>query len=187
MCEPVTIGALTITAGQMAAGAAALSAGAALYGQSQSAKATNAANENQRVAVHAAAIENYAQANREGIEDRENQTVQLSSIDREQVSRLATARVSAGAAGIGGASVDALMLDLAGKGLEASTTSEMNYARQSAARQDQLAGIGTNQRSQLAGIRDVRGPGALEYLGAGLQVGNSYATTTAKTKQRIGA
>lgn len=186
MCEPVTIGTLTITAGQMAAGAAALSAGTALYGQSQNFKATNVANENQRVAVHAAAVESYAQANRQSIEDRENQTVQLASIEREQASRLAAARASAGAAGIGGASVDALMLDLAGKGLEASTTSEMNYARQSAARQDQVAGIARNQRSQLASIRDVRSPGAVDYLGAGLQIGNAYATASAKSKQRSG-
>lgn len=186
MCEPVTIGTLTITAGQMAAGAAALSAGAALYGQNQNAKATNTANAQQRVAVNAAAIENYAQANRQGIEDRENQTVEISQIEREKVSRMASARVSTGAAGVGGASVDALLLDLAGKGLEAGTTSATNYARLVDARDDRVANIGTRQRSQLAVTRDAAGPGVADYLGAGLRVANAYSTTNQRTRTKVG-
>lgn len=185
MCEPVTIGALTITAGQMAAAATAVSAGMALYGQKQNAKAVNSANEAKRVATHAAAVENYTQANRQGIEDRENASVEATLIDRERASRLGAARVSAGAAGIGGASVDALLLDLSGKGLEAGTTSEMNYARQQAARQDQVNNIGINQRSQLSAIRDISGPGIADYIGAGLRVGGAYANTQIKQDQRI--
>lgn len=185
MCEPVTIGALTITAGQMAAGAAAVSAGVALYGQAQTAKATHAANEDQRSAVMRATENATSQANRQGIEDRENQTAEQFSLSRERASRIAQARTSAAAAGVGGSSVDALLLDLAGKGLEAGATSETNYTRTVAAREDQVANIGTSRQSQLAGIRDVRGPGALDYLGAGLSVGTSYYNTKNKTSQRI--
>lgn len=164
---------------------AAASAGSALYSQSVASKNQNAANEQQRVAVHAAAIENYTQANRQGIEDRENQSVEMSQIDREKVARLSSARVSAGAAGVGGASVDALMLDLAGKGLEAGTTSATNYARTAAAREDRVANIGINQRSQLAGIRDVSGPGVADYLGAGLRVANAYVGGEQRTQRKV--
>ena len=174
MCEPATI---------LAIGSAVVG----LYAQDKQAKATNAATEVQRQNIHQAAMTNYAQANRQGIEDRENQSVQGAQIQREMASRLGTARVSAGAAGIGGASVDALMLDLAGQGLAAGTTSETNYARTVAAREDQAANIGTTQRSQLASARDVQGPGALDYLGAGLKVGASYYTAQNKQTAKIGS
>ena len=177
MCEPTTI----LLVGT------ALSAGIGLVSQQQTAKNVNAANAQQRVAVNAATIENYTQANRQGIEDRENATVEMNQIEREKASRLASARVSAGAAGVGGASVDALLLDLAGKGLEAGTTSATNYARLVDAHDDRVTNIGTNQRSQLAGIRDQSGPGALDFIGAGLRVSNAYATSQQRTQTKAGA
>ncbi|MFS2049035.1 hypothetical protein ACEN9J_07705 [Variovorax sp. Varisp41] len=179
MCDIITPTVLLVAS--MAA-----SAGTAIYSQKQNAKAVNRSNETQRIATHAAAIENYSQANRQGIEDRENASVEGTEIARERAARLGSARVSAGAAGIGGASVDALLLDLSGKGLAAGTTSEMNYARQQAARQDQVDNIGINQRSQLSRLQDVKGPGFAEYLGAGLKVANTYASTQIQSQQRIG-
>lgn len=178
MCEPTTLTALAIAS-------TVASTGVAVYSADQQKKAVNASNETQRQAIHAAAIENYTQANRQGVEERENQTAEQAQIARERAARLSAATTSAAAGGVGGASVDAFMLDLAGKGLEASSTSESNYARATHALGDQVNNIGTSTRSQLASVRDQSRSLGLDALGAGLQVGTAYYSNQAKSQQRI--
>ena len=60
----------------------------------------------------------------------------------------------------------------------------MNYTRAAAASADQLQSLSTGHASAINSVRTASGPGVLDYLGAGLQVGNGIATTRART-QRI--
>lgn len=91
MCEPVSIGALSLSAAQtFTAGTALASAGATLYGQNQQARA------NTRAARKSA----QAQAT----EQRAASAAELGVRMRERNRRLGLARVAAGEAGVGGQS-----------------------------------------------------------------------------------
>lgn len=189
MCEVITGTALTLSSAASYAAAAAAVVGtvSSVMSAEQQSKNQNAAAEQTRLNAVDAQNKNFEQANRQGIENRENQTVEQDAIRRQMAVRLGQARASAGASGISGGSVDALLLDLAGKGLEAGTTSEMNYTRQQAATSDMNSNIGVSTRNVINGTRTTAGPGALSYLGAGLSITNSALQTQNRTRNQIGA
>ena len=153
--------------------------------QDDQADAINDAAAQQDENIRKATVQNFNQLNRQGVEDAQNHAVEQQRISREMASRVATGRAQAGASGVGGLSVDAMLLNLAGKGLEAQTTSEMNYARTMAARQDQATEIEMNARGQLAGVQWSPGVGAAEYMGAGLKIGGAYAQYKKETTPKV--
>jgi hypothetical protein len=189
MCEVFTGTALTLSSAASYAAAAAAVVGTAtsVMSAEQQSKNQNAAAEQTRLNAVDAQNKNFEQANRQGIENRENATAEQDRIRREMAMRVGTARASAAAGGISGGSVDALLLDLSGKGLEAGTTSEMNYARQQAALADVNSNIGVGTRNTINGTRTTAGPGALQYLGAGLSISNSILQTQNTSKNKIGS
>ncbi|MCA0324046.1 MAG: hypothetical protein LCH89_00360 [Proteobacteria bacterium] len=166
MCEPALI-----SAGLSIAGTA--------LGVNAQARAASAQNE----AINKATVDNYSALNRQGVEDRENASVEQTKIKNDTESRTASARAAAAGAEVGGLSVDALLLDLAGKGLEAGTTSDINYTRSAQARADQAEALRRGAVSQKAAIRDV---GVAEYLGAGLQIANTGLNYVNKRKAARG-
>lgn len=139
------------------------------------AKAQNAWADEQGRLINQATVDNYAQLNRQGIEDRENATMEGDKLRQEMAARAASARVSAAGAGISGMSVDAMLLNLAGKGLEAGTTSEMNYARTVASRADQAAELQRRNLSEKSRLQRGNGVNGLDLMGAGLTIGGAYA------------
>lgn len=175
MCEPATLAAMGTWAASNAATIAAVSAvagtGLGIYSQNETAKAQNEA-------INKAQVDSYAQLSRQGVEDAQNNTLEVNKLNREMTSRVASARVAAAGAGVGGLSVDAMLLDLSGKGLEAATTAETNYARTQAARGDQAASLTSGFNGQRSQVRNV---GAADYLAAGLKItdaGVKYAKAT---------
>lgn len=175
MCEPATLAAIGTWAASNAAAISAVSAvagtGLSIHSQRETAKAQNGA-------INKAQVDSYAQLSRQGVEDAQNNTLEVNKLNREMTSRVASARVAAAGSGVGGLSVDAMLLDLSGKGLEAATTSEMNYARTQVARNDQAAGLKSGFDGQRAQVRNA---GAADYLAAGLKIADA-GTKYAKAK-----
>ena len=197
MCEPATIAATTAFFAKNAAlitaasalgggGLSIMSAQSQAAAQNEMADRQNASADAQTRAINQAQVDSYAQLGRAGVEDRENFTMESEALRREKVARMASARVSAAGSGVSGLSVDALLLDLSGKGLQAGTTAEMNYARSESARADQAVNLqnrtaGELSRVQRGGPKTSVGVGA--YLGAGLKIagaGVDYSKATYK-------
>jgi hypothetical protein len=170
MCEPATITAASAWLAANAGTVALVSAAGTALSTGLQIKAAKDSAEAQNEAIAKSTVDNYAALNRQAVEDRENVTMQTDQIRREMRVRSAQATAGAAANDIGGLSVDALLLDLSGKGLEAATSAEMNYARSQGARGDQMKQVYSTGRSQAAQVRNV---GAADYIGAGLKIGNS--------------
>lgn len=168
MCEPTTMLAIASVA------ATAFSAVTQIQGQNAMAKASAEKAKVDAENIRASTVSNYAQSNRQGIEDRENVAIEQQRLERERVARLGSARVAAAGSGIGGLSVDALLLNLSGKGLEAQNAAEVNYTRTTAARSDQALALGLSGASQMNQIRQTPRAGAMDYIGAGLNIAGSY-------------
>lgn len=171
MCEPATITAATAwlaaNAGTVALASSAIGAvgtGLQIKNAQDTAKAQNEA-------INKSTVDNYAALNRQAVEDQQNASLEGDQIRREVAVRGARAAASAAANDIGGLSVDALLLDLSGKGLEAATSAEMNYARSQGARADRTQAVYSSGRSQAAQVRNV---GTADYVAAGLKIGSSF-------------
>lgn len=169
MCNPIAI---------MAVGQ-----GLALMQQQDQADQVNRAADRQEKAINTATAQSYNQLNRQGVEESQNAAVEGAALSRDVAARVATGRAQAGGSGVAGLSVNAMLLDLAGKGLEAQTTSEMNYARGVAVRQDQAAEIESNANGQLGGIQRAPGVGLLDVAGAGLKVASAYTAQNVATQK----
>lgn len=167
MCEPATITAAT---GWLAANAGWIGLASTAIGTGLQIKTQQDAAEAQNEAIARSTVDNYASLGRQAVEDRENASLERDQIARETRVRAAKAEAAAAANGIGGLSVDALLLDLSGKGLEAATSAEMNYARSQDAREDQFKSVHSSARSQAAQVRNV---GGADYLAAGLRIGTA--------------
>lgn len=124
----------------------------------------------QSEAINQAAKDNYDALSRQGIEDREGQSMEQSKIARELARQQASATAGIAADGIGGTSVAALLGDLAGQGFEASATSATNYARSTSARADQAQQI---QNQTTTALSSVGGPGYADYGRVGLSILNA--------------
>lgn len=121
-------------------------------------------------AIRQSTIDNYAALDRKAVELRENQAQQQDQINRQTTKNLGTARTQIAADGVGGASVAALLGDLAGQGAAADANSDLNYLRQSQSLQDQkkqLTNQGASQMSQ------VQTPTWGDYGRAGLSIANA--------------
>lgn len=162
MCEPMTI-------------MAGIGAGLSLLQQQDQADQMNAAADRQEKAINESTVASYEQLNRQATENAQNASVEGVKLSREVATRTATARAQNGASGVSGLSVDAMLLDLAGKGLEAQTSADTNYARQVAATNDQFSEIQRGAKGQLGSIQRSAGVTGLDVLGAGLKVGTAYA------------
>lgn len=156
-----------------------------LVQQQDQADQINKAADIQQANINKSTVQNYAQLNRQGVEDAQNQAVEQSKLTREMASRVATGRAQAGAAGISGTSVQAMLLDLAGKGLDAKTTSDMNYARSVAAREDQATELLNNATGQLSGIQWASGVGLMDVMGSGLKIGSAYTAQKAADRRVV--
>lgn len=179
MCEPATLAAMGTWA---ASNAAAIGAVTSIAGTGLSIASQRSTAKAQQEAVTQAAITNGNQLTRQALEDSQNNTMEMDASAREKRSRIATATAGAASAGVSGLSVDALLSDLAGKGLEVQGTTEANYARAGAARADQAQAIQRGAASQLS---QVRGVGASDYLRAGLSIATSGVTYARKSRNPL--
>jgi hypothetical protein len=154
-----------------------------LYQQQEQANAVNKSADNQEKNIHTATAQAYNQLNRKGVEDAQNQAQEQERLSREMAERVGTGRAQAGASGISGTSVNSMLLDLAGRGLEAKATAATNYARTVDANNDQASEIEQNAKGQLAGIQRAADVGFLDVLGGGLKIGSAYYAQKATAKQ----
>lgn len=162
---------------------AAVGQGLSLMQQQAQADQINAAADRQDRTIRETAVQNYNQLNRQVVEDAQNAATEGFRHSREVTQRVATGKAQAGATGVSGLSVDAMLLDLSGKGLEAQTTADKNYARTMAARQDQAVEIERGAAGQLSNLQRASGVTGLDVLGAGLKIGSAYVTQQAETKR----
>jgi hypothetical protein len=169
MCNPIAF---------MAVGAAL-----SLAQKQDQADQINRAADRQEKAINTATAQSYNQLNRQGVEESQNAAVEGAALSRYVAARVATGRAQAGASGVAGLSVNAMLLDLAGKGLSAQTTSEMNYARGAAVRADQASEIESNANGQLGAIQRAPGVGLLDVAGAGLKVASAYTAQNVATQK----
>lgn len=174
MCNPAAMLAMT-----------AISTGLQIQQKQEQSDTMNKLADAQEKVINKATVDSYAQLNRQGVEESQNASIEGSKLHREMTTRVASARVSAAGAGVSGMSVDALLLDLSGKGLEAATTAETNYARGAASRADQAAELQNRNLGDKSRLQRGSGVNGLDVLGAGLKIGGAYAQykkdTTPKT------
>ena len=125
--------------------------------------------QNQQQAELVSYQDDTAMANRQATEEHANATDTAFSNAREVAKRTSTARVSAGEGGISGSSVEALLLDLSGQGLEAQTNTELNYARTTQSMSDQAQQRQNGYKTYQPTSEGLTAAGALS---TGLQIGN---------------
>lgn len=145
---------------------------AMVYKSQQEADAATRAQMAQAMAINEGAAastlqDNFAALADEGLQEAENRTQTVDNLRRERAIRIAEGEAQAAGAGVSGASIDALLLDLQGKGLEAGTSAEINYARGQAARDNQARGLSK-------GAAWARAAGRADY---GVAVRNSRTAT----------
>lgn len=175
MCNPAAMLAMTVA-----------STALQIQQKQEQADNTNKLADAQEKIINKATVDSYAQLNRQGVEEAQNASVEGARLNREMQSRVASARVSAAGAGFGGMSVDALLLDLSGKGLEAATTAETNYARGSAFRADQAIELQNRNVGDKSRLQRGSGVNGADMLGAGLRIGGAYAQYKKDTKPNTG-
>lgn len=185
---------------------------AMIYKSQQEADAATRMQMAQAMAINEGAAtsalqDNFAALADEGIQEAENRTQTVDNLRRERAIRIAQGEAQAASGGVSGASVDALLLDLSGKGLEAGTSAEMNYARSQSARDNQARSLSKSAAwARAAGrsdfgvaIRNSRTAtpyqpsiyvpqrmSTADYIGAGLSIAsagmNAYARSGKTTK-----
>lgn len=170
MCEPTTI----------MMGLAIASSAAGLYGQQQAGKNAKKTADQQNANNLIAYQDDVAMGNRQANEERENISREAFDIKRDAANRAATAKVAAGESGIAGLSVDALLLDLAGKGLKAESTAETNYLRTTQSLADQSR---QTRNSFRTATPSARGVNAADVLNAGLNISSAYVKYDAAQKK----
>ena len=168
MCDPATIGAIVGVA----------SAGAGYAGQRQQAKAQAAYQAQSAAAERQRALQEQSSIRMQQAQQQEATARELEQVSRKSREALARARVSAGEAGVAGASVTALMDDY--------TRQEAGY-RAATLRQQELTGVGTQLGLEQAGLasqqrliginQPINKPSVLgAVLQAGSQAMSGYAT-----------
>ena len=133
MCDPATIGAIVGVA----------SAGAGYAGQRQQAKAQAAYQAQSAAAERQRALQEQSSIRMQQAQQQEATARELEQVSRKSREALARARVSAGEAGVSGASVQALMDDY--------SRQEAGY-RAATLRQQELTGVGTQLGLEQAGL-----------------------------------
>lgn len=133
MCDPATIGAIVGVA----------SAGAGYAGQRQQAKAQAAYQAQAAAAERQRALQEQSSIRMQQAQQQEATARELQQVSRKSQEALARARVSAGEAGVAGASVQALMDDY--------SRQEAGY-RAATLRQQELTGVGTQLGLEQAGL-----------------------------------
>ena len=133
MCDPATIGAIVGVA----------SAGAGYAGQRQQAKAQAAYQAQSAAAERQRALQEQSSIRMQQAQQQEATARELEQVSRKSREALGRARVSAGEAGVAGASVTALMDDY--------TRQEAGY-RAATLRQQELTGVGTQLGLEQAGL-----------------------------------
>jgi len=134
MCDPISIAAITASVGSSIAGYA---------GQRQQAKAQAAYQAQSAAAERQRALQEQSSIRMRQAQEQEATARELEQVSRKSQEALARARVSAGEAGVAGASVQALMDDY--------TRQEAGY-RAATLRQQELTGVGTQLGLEQAGL-----------------------------------
>lgn len=163
MCNPAAIAyvGLAITAA---------SAAAQIDAQNKNTKAQAQANQTQYEGQMTAYRSNLANIEVTRGQMESDVTQKVNENNAASRAAQATARVSAGEAGVSGLSVDALLRDLAGEAGYDNTNVEENYLRQNTA----LNAKRENAfNSTASAINTLTTPQAPDYIGAGLRVAQS--------------
>ena len=134
MCDPISIAAITASVGSSIAGYA---------GQKQQAKQQAAFQAQSAAAERQRALQEQSSIRMRQAQEQEATARELEQVSRKSREALARARVSAGEAGVAGASVQALMDDY--------TRQEAGY-RAATLRQQELTGVGTQLGLEQAGL-----------------------------------
>lgn len=167
MCEPTTIAAASfaLTAASTVSG---------VIGEQQAAK--------QQAKYNAQQTENYRQAERDNLARANLQQSQLTQQAGQKINQnnlearkaIATARVSAGEAGVTGLSLGALLRDLSGQQAGYNDSVMANTENAYAQVEQDKRNIQTQTRSDINSLKPVQRP---DYLGAAFKIGgavNSY-------------
>ena len=134
MCDPISIAAITASVGSSIAGYA---------GQRQQAKAQAAYQAQSAAAERQRALQEQSSIRMRQAQEQEATARELEQVSRKSQEALARARVSAGEAGVAGASVQALMDDY--------TRQEAGY-RAATLRQQEMSALGTQLGLEQAGL-----------------------------------
>lgn len=168
MCEPTTL---------LAAGTLAVSAGSAIAGASAQNKQSKATAKAARVAQ----AEDYAALEKRKGQEQDAATQTIMQADRQARAADALARVSAGQAGVAGASVDALLAGIASEEFDAKATIGRNL-------KNTLTQLDSEKKGSdaLAANRIASAPPANPFL-TGLQIagaGLDFGTTLVRNKPK---
>lgn len=137
-----------------------------------------AAQNKQAAAERAAAIasrnESFRQLSLQESQQQDATAQAINAIDRQGQSQDALARVSAGEAGVAGASVDALAGDLAAQAANAKIITQRNLDMTIAQIQEQKRGIATEAKNRINGAQPASNLAlGLDVLGTGLSFASS--------------
>jgi hypothetical protein len=163
MCEPATIAMASLAL-------SAASTGASLYAQNRTATAQTKNNERQAGAALQAQNANIAAVDTQQGQQAEATAEHIAANNTAGAKAAATARVSAGEAGVSGRSVDSMLRDLAGLNSADNANATTQYLRGDAAVQAQKTNI-TNRTNST--INSLKTPTSPDYIGAGLRIGSA--------------
>lgn len=171
MCIPALAAALPALSTGLMTGLQIASSAIGLVGQMQAQGAQEEANrrnyENQMTAYRY----NIANANLQKVQESQNLSQKKIENNAEVARRQATAKVAAGEAGVSGASVDALLAELGGRGGQANASAETNYLRtDQAIEADKM----NSWSSAATNIGQLKTPQAPDFLGTGLKIANTW-------------
>lgn len=170
MCDPGTI---------IAASAFAVQAGSAVANASAQAKQRNA----NKTAAEQAQAQTYRALDLRAAQEKDAATQTIMQADRQARSTDALARVGAGAAGVSGASVDAMLAGIASDKFSAEQTIKTNLGNDLTQISAEKRGADATATNRIAAT-----PGAnpfltgLQIAGAGLDFGTTYLREHDTTK-----
>lgn len=164
MSEPISLAAATL----LLSGA---STAAGVVGQMQQQKAQQSAANRQRDAEMQAYRDNIVASNTKMVQEGQAATEKADRAALEARKAKATAITSAGEAGVSGMTVDALLRDISGQGLENVSAVEANYLRQ---READIYERDNLRNSTISGLNSIKPATSPDYLGAALKIGSSY-------------
>lgn len=171
MCDPISLTTLAISTVSTVAGAVGQQRQAEAAAEAQN--AYNRQQERNALVARNANLANLEVERNFAAQDARAEVTQNTQAARRA---MATARVSAGEAGVAGLSVDALLRDLAGQAGYDNTTAYENYLRHD---RDINARRENDQNAYESGLNSIRQPqnqGA-DYLGAALRIGQAGLTS----------
>lgn len=159
---------MTLPFAPIAMGLQLITGAASIAAQVAGANAQAAQNREQSRLIRQKEAQDYAALDLRQQQEAQNASAEILKNDRRARSAAATAQAAAGAAGVRGLSVDALLADLYGQQADFNAGVNMNLDRTGTALRQERLGVQTGTQSAFNSLTPITPP---DYLGTALRTG----------------